>query len=321
MSNSNNFDPEIFLKGKLEEQLNVSIRHNTKGNDPPDLEFESNGKQIGIEVTRVIKKMDDDASILWLKDHLAKTIKPCLEAFEKKYAHDIRNDGETRCFVFRVTWGDFRKRVDASTETFNAIRDSIQKTIIQGLKVLFRLPEVKNEMFFSDKTNLLQLNEFWAGNFPGAPIDGGFVTKYSNWSWEIKIKKGFYLDILCGPYKETISVPDDKLFDNSPLLGIDEGAVIVGEEFAPLYGYIQEAIHAKKKKCMSLDDKSGQQKDEKYDEMWLYLYDEINPSLFQLKREQVKAMPFNFENYWSKVCLFTSLCVPKWYISLSGDQG
>ena len=33
MSNSNNFDPEIFLKGKLEEQLNVSIRHNTKGND------------------------------------------------------------------------------------------------------------------------------------------------------------------------------------------------------------------------------------------------------------------------------------------------
>ena len=67
---------EIFLKNKLEEQLGVSIRHNA--NDPPDLEFELNGKLIGIEVTRVMKKMDDDASVLWLKDNLAKTIKPCL---------------------------------------------------------------------------------------------------------------------------------------------------------------------------------------------------------------------------------------------------
>lgn len=126
---------EILLKDKLEEQLGVIIRHNE--NDPPDLEFESNGKQIGIEVTRVMKKMDDDASVLWLKDNLTKTIKSCLEEFEKKYARDIRNGGETRCFAFRVTWGDFRKRADASTETFNAIRDSIQKTITQGLKVVF----------------------------------------------------------------------------------------------------------------------------------------------------------------------------------------
>ena len=226
---------EIFLKNKLEEQLGVSIRHNE--NDPPDLEFELNGKLIGIEITRVMKKMDDGASVRWLKDNLAKTIKPCLEEFEKKYARDIRNGGETRCFTFRVEWGDFRKRSDATKETFNLIRNSIQKTVTQGLKVIFfELPEVKNE-------------RFW--------IDGGVVEK--SFSYGIEIDEGFYLNILCGPYKETISVPGDKLFDDPPLWGIDEGAVIVGEEFAPLYGYIQEAIHAKKKKCMSLDDKSGQQ--------------------------------------------------------------
>ena len=209
---------EIFLKNKLEEQLGVSIRHNTKGNDPPDLEFELNGKRIGIEVTRVMKKMDDDASILWLKDNLAKTIKPCLEEFEKKYARDIRNRGETRCFAFRVTWGDFRKRVDASTETFNDIRDSIQKTIIQGLKVIFGLPEVKSERFFSDPLdrqaaiNLQMLNDFWTGN-PSVLIDGGIVE--ANLGYSIKIDEGFYLDIICGPYKETISVPGDKLFDDA----------------------------------------------------------------------------------------------------------
>ena len=161
------------------------------------------------------------------------------------------------------------------------------------------MPEVKNERFC---------------------IYGGFVEK--NFSYSIEIDEGFYLDIICGPYKETISVPGDKLFDDPPLWGIDEGAVIVDEEFAPLYDYIQDAIQEKKKKCMSLNKSGplkGQRKDDKYDEMWLYLYDEINPFLFQLKREQVKAMPFNFENYWSKVCLFTSLYIPKWYISLSEE--
>ncbi len=100
---------EIFLKNKLEEQLGVSIRHNE--NDPPDLEFELNGKLIGIEVTRVMKKMDDGKlSRLWLKNNLPKIIEPCLEAFEKEYACEIRKRGETRCFGCRVTWGDFMKK-------------------------------------------------------------------------------------------------------------------------------------------------------------------------------------------------------------------
>ena len=50
-----------------------------------------------------------------------------------------------------------------------------------------------------------------------------------------------------------------------PLWSIDEGAVIVDEEFAPLYGYIQDAIQEKKKKCMSLN-KSGPRKVQRKDD-------------------------------------------------------
>lgn len=320
---------EIFLKDKLEEQLNVSVKHNTCGNDPPDLEFELNGKLIGIEVTQIMKKVSNKITMLWLKNNLPKIIEPCLEEFEKKYARDIRKTGETRCFGWGLDWGGFMDMESASTETFSTIKD-IQKTVIQGLKVIFVLPGVENERFFFDKNNLLQLNEFWAGNFPSAPIDGGFVTKYSNCSWGIKIKKGFWLHIGCDSYKDTVTVPDDKLFDDSLLVGIKEGAVIANKEYAPFKNYIQEAIQEKKKSGLK---KLGQRKSDKYEEMWLYLYEGINPFLFLVsKREEVKAMSFDFENYWSKVCIFTdhtcvvtperciSLSGDQWYMSLGGDQ-
>ena len=50
---------ETFLKDNLEDLLNVTIIHNTDGNDPPDLEFELDGKLIGIEIMRVMKDMSD----------------------------------------------------------------------------------------------------------------------------------------------------------------------------------------------------------------------------------------------------------------------
>ena len=311
---------EIFLKSKLEAQLNVRVRHNTNGNDPPDLEFELNRRLIGIEVTQIMKKASDKITRLWLKNNLPKIIEPCLGEFEKKHARDIRKTGETRCFGWGLDWGDFMKMENASTEKFNDLK-YIQNTVIQGLMVIFGLPEIENERFFSDKNNLLQLNEFRSGNFPDAPIDGGFVTKYSNCSWGIKIKKGFWLHIGCDSYKDTITVPDDKLFDTSLLVGIKEGAVIANEEYAPFKDYIQKAITKKKKSCLK---ELGQRKDDKYNEMWLYLYENINPFLFLVsKREQVKAMSFNFANYWSKVCIFTDhtcFVTPERCISLTGDQ-
>ena len=307
---------EIFLKNKLEEQLGVSIRHNE--NDPPDLEFELNGKLIGIEVTQIMENMSDGNSRRWLEIQLAETVHLCLDAFENKYVHAIREKGETRNAGYRMTWENFMKSKEASKEKFNAIRDSIQKTITQGLKVIFKLPEVKKEKFFSDPLdklsigNLRILNDFWDNGTSGAPIDGGFVEKRSDCIYTIKTE-GFCLDIFL----------DETLF-HRPLLGTDKGGVSVNDELELLKDCIQKAIKIKKKTCMSLNKsgpRKGQRKDDKYDEMWLYLYDGINPSLFfGFKGGHVKAMPFNFENYWSKVCLFTSLCVPKWYISLSGDQ-
>lgn len=67
MPNCGNFDSEIFLKCKLEKQLGVGIRHSKNPYDLPDLEFELNGKKIGIEVMQVMKKMGDDNSKRWLE--------------------------------------------------------------------------------------------------------------------------------------------------------------------------------------------------------------------------------------------------------------
>ena len=308
---------EIFLKDKLEDLLNVTITHNTNGNDPPDLEFELDGKLIGIEVMCVMKDMSDDASIKWLDDNLRKTIEPCLEEFEKKYARIIRSRGETRCFAFTTQWGDFRDRPDSSIETFNAIRGKIQKTITQGLKVFFKLSEVKNEMFFSDdEINLWQLREFWNGNLPGCPLDGGMLD--GTFGYFIEMDDGFDLSIICGDCKKERPVPDDKLFDNySPLWATDEGGVMVDDEFAHLHHYVQGAICKKKGKCIN---KLGSRKDDQYDEMWLYLYDEVHPALPQIKQGRVESMSFDFGNYWSRVCLYTSLLVPNWCISLKNSH-
>ena len=335
MSSYDNFEPEIFLKDKLEELLNVCIRQNTNGNDPPDLEFEWNGKQIGIEVMRITKKMDDGTDHLWLKDNLAKTIKPCLETFEKKYARDIRNKGEKRRFFINVTYQDFKDRMDTSREIFNAIKDDIPKIVTQGLKVIFKLPEVRRERFFSQGEKLdfsivkntlgettyelWQLNRFWAGNCCRVRIDKGSIEK-TDFGYSIKIDEGFDLGIYCWPFQETVPVSNEKLFDKNPLWNISEGAELVDKELALLKKHIQAAIYQKKKKCMK---KLGQRKgnNDKYDEIWLYLYDDISAFLSQLlKRKQTKDMLFNFENYWSKVCIFTTIITPKWYLSLNGDH-
>ena len=311
------FDEEIFLKDKLENLLNVTITHNTNGNDPPDLEFELDGKQIGIEVMCIMKDMGDDTSIKWLNDNLRKTIEPCLEEFEKKYARIIRSKGETRCFALTAQWGDFRERADASKETFNAIRDSIQKTITQGLKVFFRLPEVEKERFFSDKMNLWELREFWRGNLPGCSLDGGMLEGILDGHF-IAINDGFDLSIISGGYRQEIPVPDDKLFDNySSLWTTDQGGAMVDTEFAHLHHYIQRAIYKKREKCIN---KLGSRKEDQYDEMWLYLYDEVSRPLPHIKPGQVEAMSFDFGKYWSKVCLYTTLLVPNWCISLKNSH-
>ena len=107
----------------------------------------------------------------------------------------------------------------------------------------------------------------------------------------------------------------------SPLVGTKRRWDIANEELNSFKDCIQKAIHKKKKTCLK---ELGQRRDDNYDEMWLYLYENINPFLFLVsKREQVKAMSFNFANYWSKVCIFTDhtcFVTPERCISLTGDQ-
>ena len=112
------------------------------------------------------------------------------------------------------------------------------------------------------------LNDFWNNGTSGASIDGGVVEKRSDCIYTIKTE-GFCLDIFL----------DETLFHRPPL-GTDKGGVSVNDELELLKGCIQEAIHKKKKTCLK---KLGQRRDDNYDEMRLYLYDEINPSLFPTK--------------------------------------
>lgn len=292
---------EVFLKDKLEKELNVSIKRNVDGDDPPDLEFELEGKRIGIEISRVMPDMNDGESMIWVFEELKKIIESCLEEFEKNYARIIRSEGERKCFecslVRRVV--PFMEREDASKETFNSIRGDIEKTIMQGLKVFFRLPEVENEMFFSDKSNLRELRGFWNAGLPGCPLYRGWLEGNGDSKHcFIEMDNVFDLAIFCRNYSEG-PVPDDKLFLDDPIVGFgydNEGPV-------PSQKRIQDIVYEKKHKCIK---KLGLRKDDPYDEMWLYLYDEVNQILPQNGRERLEAMSLNFGNYWSKVCLFTA---------------
>ena len=118
----------------------MSIRHNTNGN--PDLEFKLNGDLIGVEVMQVMKNMSDGNS---------KRRRLSIPAWKRLKKNMLAIFGiEVKKDVLEFRAKAFLNRSDDSIKTFNAIRDRIQKTVTQGLKVLFELPEVKKEKFFSD---------------------------------------------------------------------------------------------------------------------------------------------------------------------------
>ena len=300
---------EIYVKKQLEDSLGVII---TPGSDPPDLEFELNEKLIGVEIVRVMKKITEKLTTAWLEDTLQKIIPPCLESFEDKYAQSVRSMGETGCFICRVEYGNFIKNADSNNVTYSAVKSSIEKAVTQGLKVIFKLDEVKNEEFFWDEGNLFQLIQFWNGNFPGSPVDSGFVEMWGI-TYVIKTEDLFDISIIRGSYKN--KVPGDKLFDSllfddPSCLLIDEGASNRNEVYEDFRSYFQDVIREKKETC-SQSQNLGQRSEDKYDELWLYIHNELGPNQFFI-REDMKATRFNFENYWSKVYCSN--------ISLKGDR-
>ncbi len=287
---------EDYVKKWLKDHFGVNAT--PVDDDPPDLEFEMNGKVIGVEVVQIMRGITKALTTEWLKKELQKIVPPCLKSFEDEYAQRIRSRGETGCFICRITHGEFMKNIAPDSVT-NAI-NNIEKTITQGLKVIFKLDEVKDEDFFRDEENKLQLDHFWNGYWSGSPVEHGFVEAWGN-TYVIETKDKLEITLIRGPYKDT--VPDDRLFDctvfDDPPEGllIDEGAAVRNEIYEDFKNYVQNVIREKKETCLK---KLGQRSQDKYDELWLYIHNELGPNQFFI-REDMKAARFDFENYWSKV--------------------